>query len=489
MNDTIHARLDVVAQRPGAPAFADVTGVLATHGDLRRIRDGWRQRLRERGVRRRDRVALVMSGGWWMGAILAATSGAAIAAPLDTGLTDRELGDYLALLEPSLVVADPVTEHRVRALTRTGVLVAEPGLADGAPDGELPQPGDLALLLLTSGTTTRPKLVQLTHGNVFAAGTSVAGTMELTAADRALNLMPLHHGHGLFAGLLGPLLSGGSTVCDRLRDAEALEAVARSARPTWYSAAPVVHHSVLAAIRTTPRILSVLRPRAVRSISSALPPRLLGQLEDAFGVPVIEAYGLTESPGQIASNPLRGVRKPGTVGLPANTEIVLRTPHGLTSDPGVVGEVLVRGPNLMAGYAGLPADAQPFHEGYLRTGDQGRFDEDGYLTILGRAGDVISRGAEKVSAAEVEAVLLEHPGVRDAAVHGRTHRILGQEVAAKIIRSGEAEVTEDELLAFAAGRLASFKVPVTVEFVEDLPRNGLGKLRRELLGDEERAAR
>ncbi|MFL6119818.1 AMP-binding enzyme, partial [Actinophytocola sp.] len=240
---------------------------------------------------------------------------------------------------------------------------------------------------------------------------------------------------------------------------------------------------------TAPEVREVFRPRAVRSTSSALPPRVLCQLEETFGVPVVEAYGLTESPGQIASNPLHGVRKPGTVGTAANTEIVLRTPDGLTVEPGVVGEVLVRGPNLMRGYDGLPAEAQPFHAGFLCTGDRGRFDEDGYLTILGRAGDVISRGAEKISAAEVEAVLMAHPGVREAAVHGRAHRVLGQDVAATVIRSDDVDVSEAELLAFARERLAAFKVPVAVDFVDDLPPNGLGKIRRELHGDEGRATR
>ncbi|MFL6126857.1 AMP-binding protein, partial [Actinophytocola sp.] len=217
---TIHHRLDVLATRTDAPAFADAGGVLATHGDLRRIRGGWQHRLRAAGVHRHDRVALVMSGGWWMGAILTATTGAAVAVPLDPGLTDHELRDYLGMLEPAAIVADRATADRVAALAEAGVLVlvADHDMVDGTPDDEPRLPGDLAMLLLTSGTSARPKVVQLTNGNVLAAGTSVAGTMELTPADRALNLMPMHHGHGLFAGLLGPLLSGGSTVCDRLRD-------------------------------------------------------------------------------------------------------------------------------------------------------------------------------------------------------------------------------------------------------------------------------
>ncbi|MEU6575110.1 AMP-binding protein [Streptomyces sp. NPDC046805] len=487
---TLEARLRAAALRAGAaPALLDATGVRATHHDVRRIRDGGRARLREAGVAKQDRVALVMVGDWRLAAALLAAMSAAATAVLDPALTDRELTVLLRQLSPKAIVADAESAPRLRALAGPGtpVLPWSVDQLDAAPSAvgdETWQPDDPALLLFTSGTTSTPKVVRLTQRNLAAAADSIGATLRLGSTDRALNAMPLYHGHGMFPGVLAPLVAGGSTVCTRPESADELLAVAGATAPTWYSAAPVVHHSFLAMTRGAPRIAEALRLRAVRSTSSALPPELLDRLEQTFSAPVVEAYALSEAPGQIASNPLDGPRKSGTVGRPQGTEIAVLSSDGEISDaPGSVGEVLVRGPNVMPGYLGVPDSEQPFLDGWLRTGDQASLDEDGYVTLSGRVADIITRGAEKFAPGEVEAVLAQHPAVRDVAVFGRAHPTLGEEAAAAVVLHEGASPAESELIAFAAARLATYKVPVLIHYMTALPRGKTGKIVRRRLRD------
>ncbi len=486
---TLEARLRAAAEGAGAerPAVLDATGVRATHGDLRRIRDGGRQRLREAGAGRTDHIATLMPTGWRLALVVLAASSASPVVQLDPGLTDRELSALLDLLGPRVLLTDDATAPRARALADqdTRVLVWSPDRLDGAPDGEVAEPDDPALLLFTSGTTAAPKTVPLTQRTLAAAADSIGHTLRLGADDRALNVMTLHHGHGIFPGLLAPLTAGGSAICCPLGDGDEVLAIAADLRPSWYSAAPVVHHSILAMVRADPAIGTALRLRAIRSTSSALPVSLLAQLEETLSAPVIEAFALSEAPGQIASNPLDGPRKAGSVGIAQGTRIVLLTPSGrFTDEPGVTGEVLVRGPNVMAGYLGVPAERQPFLDGWLRTGDQAALDDDGYLVLGGRVVDVISRGAEKFAPTEVEAVLAEHPAVREAVVFGRSHPTLGEEAAAAVVLREGACATDGELIEFAAERLAAYKIPVAVAVLPSLPRGRTGKILRRRLREQ-----
>ncbi len=488
---TLEARLRCAARVAGtAPALLDASGVRATHDDLRRVRDGGRVRLREAGLDRGDRVALILSGEWPVASALLAATSACATAVLDPGLNDYELTASLTRLKPRAILADRQSAPRLRVLAGQDarVLVWSADQLDAGSaqaDSELPDPDDQAMLLFTSGTTSTPKVVRLTQRNLAAAAESIAGTLRLGLADRALNAMPLYHGHGIFPGILAPLVAGGSTICARPGSADELLAVARSAAPTWYSAAPVVHHSFLAMARSNPLIGAALSLRVIRSTSSALPPRLLTQLERHLSAPVVEAYALSEAPGQIASNPLDGPRKAGTVGRPQGTEIVVLTATGeLTDAPGSTGEVLVRGANVMPGYLWVPPDEQPFIDGWLRTGDQATIDEDGYLVIAGRVVDIISRGAEKFSPAEVEEVLAEHPAVREVAVYGRAHPTLGEEAAAAVVLRDGVTATERELVVHVAARLAAYKVPVQIDFLPVLPRNSAGKIMRPWLKEQ-----
>lgn len=465
----------------GGSALIDAGGVRATHDDLRRMRDAGRARLREVGVGPADHVAVALPSDWRMAAHLLAGMSACAVAPLDPDLPDREMTDHLARIRPRAILTDALTAPRLRALAADGtpVLTWSVDELDGPPDGEMPEPGAPALLLFTSGTTAAPKVAVLTQENLALAGASIAGTLVLGPGDRALNPMTMHHGHGIFPGTLAPLVSGGATATAPLAGVDKLLALATAARPTWYSAAPVIHHTILTMARNRPDIVGALAPRVVRSASSGLSPELYAGLSETFGVPVVEAYALTEAPGQIASNPLDGPRKPGSVGLPVGVEIALLTPVGELADaPGAAGEVLARGAIIMPGYLGIPDDQQPFHEGWLRTGDHGTFDEDGYLTLGGRIAEFIDRGAELFSPTEIEVVLAGHPSVAEVVAFGRAHPTLGEEPAAAVVLRPGVPESAEELISYAAERLASHKVPVNVYFLYAIPRGRTGKIVR-----------
>jgi acyl-CoA synthetase (AMP-forming)/AMP-acid ligase II len=221
------------------------------------------------------------------------------------------------------------------------------------------------------------------------------------------------------------------------------------------------------------------RLRFIRSSSSALPPTVITQLEATFKVPVVEAYGMTEAAHQMASNPLTGVRKPGTVGPSGGPEIRIADTNGETVPIGSPGEIVIRGPNVMKEYENNPtANADAFYGDWFRTGDQGVMDEDGYVAITGRLKEIINRGGEKISPREVDEILMDHPSVHQCVTFGMPHDMLGEEVAAAIVLKQGTEATDKELRQFAAGRLADFKVPKKILILPEIPVGATGKLQR-----------
>jgi acyl-CoA synthetase (AMP-forming)/AMP-acid ligase II len=241
-----------------------------------------------------------------------------------------------------------------------------------------------------------------------------------------------------------------------------------------------MHQAILARAERNRAIIQRQRLRLIRSSSASLPPPVMAQLETTFGCPVIESYGMTEASHQMTSNPLPPrARKPGTVGIPAGPEVAVLGADGQVLAPGMAGEVAIRGPNVTAGYVNNPgANAAAFTNGWFCTGDQGVFDADGYLTITGRLKELINRGGEKISAREVDDVLLDHPAVAQAVTFALPHEKLGEEVAAAIVLRDGVTVSERELRDFVAGRLAEFKVPRRIVFLEEIPKGPTGKLQR-----------
>ncbi|MBT6913779.1 MAG: AMP-binding protein, partial [Rhodospirillaceae bacterium] len=360
-------------------------------------------------------------------------------------------------------------------------------LQDGAGDraatenGGMASVDDPALILHTSGTTSRPKMVPLSQGNICASASHIGASLALTPDDRCLNIMPLFHIHGLIAAVLSSLAAGAAVHCtpgfNALRYFQWMDAV----QPTWYTAVPTMHQAILSRAKRNADSLAQSQLRLIRSSSSSLPPQVMAALEETFACPVIEAYGMTEAAHQMASNPLPPAeRQPGCVGLAAGPEIgIMSEESGEILPTGEVGEIVIRGPNVTTGYIENPsANATAFTDGWFRTGDQGTLDGAGYLTLTGRLKEIINRGGEKISPREVDEVLLDHPAVGQVVTFAMPHDKLGEDVAAAVVLAEGAEATERELRDFVGQRLADFKVPRKLLFLDEIPKGATGKLQR-----------
>lgn len=462
--------------------------------------------LNDLGVGRGDSVAIVLPQGLDLALAFLAVASGATAAPLNPAYTEKEFRFYLEDLQARALVllpGDPSPARAAAASLGVPLIELRPAEPTGnrstrfhlsgtsrprVSPGGFAEADDAALVLHTSGTTSRPKMVPLTQANLLASAEHIGATLQLQSGDRCLNVMPLFHIHGLVAGVLASLATGGSVICTPAFEAETFFAGLERWQPTWYSAVPTMHQAILARMQRAPALASRNSLRFIRSSSAALPPPVMAALEAAFGVPVIESYGMTEAAHQMASNPLPPhARKPGSVGLAAGPEIAILDQAGRTLDAGRTGEIAIRGPNVTRGYANNPgANATAFCNGWFRTGDQGYLDSEGYLHITGRLKELINRGGEKIAPREIDEVLLAHPGVRQAVAFAVPHSSLGEDVAAAVVLNEGADSTEAALREFAFDRLPPFKVPSRIVFVKDVPKGPTGKIQR--IGLAERLA-
>ncbi len=459
----------------------------------RTIRD-----LNSLGIGRGDRVALCLPNGPEAATAFTCVAAGATAVPLSTGLTLDELEFGLRDVGVKALVLAPGSPPEARHVAdklhvRSIDLVLHPdrgagsfsiGATSGASAhlcaGGLAGEDDVALVLQTSGSTSRPKIVPLLQRNLHASARHVAATLQLAPGDVGLNIMPLFHIHGLMAGVLASLAAGAEVACapgfNGLRFYEWFDRV----RPTWYTAVPTMHQAILARAPRHGAEIARSRLRFIRSSSASLPPQVMQELEQTFRCPVIEAYGMTEAAHQMASNPLPPLaRKPGCVGLPAGPQIAVMDERGTILPRGHVGEVVIRGPNVTPGYEqNAKANEAAFVDGWFRTGDQGVIDDDGYLRLTGRLKELINRGGEKIAPLEVDVVLMDHPAVQHCLTFAIPHDKLGEEVAAAVVLREGNSCTERQLREFAAGRLADHKVPRRFVFVRDLPTGRTGKPQR-----------
>jgi acyl-CoA synthetase (AMP-forming)/AMP-acid ligase II len=335
-------------------------------------------------------------------------------------------------------------------------------------------------VLHTSGTTSRPKIVPLRHVNVAASAHHIGQCLALGPGDVCLNIMPLFHIHGLIAAVLASLAAGGAVVATPGFNAFRFFGWFNEARPTWYTAVPTMHQALLPLAARNQPAIAAGRLRFIRSSSASLPPQAMLDLEQAFGVPVIESYGMTEAAHQMASNPLPPrPRFPGSVGIAAGPEVGIMDDQGRLLASGELGEVVIRGRNVTSGYENNPAaNATAFADGWFRTGDQGTLDEQGYLRLTGRLKEIINRGGEKVSPLEVDAILMEHPAVAQCLTFALPHPKLGEEVAAAIVLRDGAQADQQGLRDFVSARLSDFKVPRRIVFLDEIPKGATGKLQR-----------
>jgi acyl-CoA synthetase (AMP-forming)/AMP-acid ligase II len=475
-----------------APALHVPDGLRLDFGGLAEAAGEMAGVLRAAGVTRGDRVVLVVPDGpVLLQILLAVVSLGAAAAPLNPAYTHDEFVFFMEDLDPRLALLSAGEATAARAASSVGVGVGELLVEDGRPRGvqldgrvvrtpkdfEPAQPDDVALLLHTSGTTSRPKQVPLSHRNLMASARAIAAHYRLGSEDGSFVAMPLFHVHGLVASVFAALLGGGRVIVPPRFSPQRMLDQLEPAGVTWFSAGPTLHQMVLERVERRGRTAAG-ELRFLRSCSSALAPELMARVEATFEAPLLEAYGMTEASHQIASNPLPPpAPRASTVGVAAGAEIRIADKAGAELPLGDAGEVLIRGPGLTTGYLGNPeANAEAFVDGWFRTGDLGSVDGDGYLTLVGRLKEMILRGGENIAPAEVEDVLRAHPAVVDAACFGVPDEKYGELVGAAV--SLNADAGADALTAHCLDRLAAFKVPSVIHILDEVPRTATGKLQR-----------
>jgi malonyl-CoA/methylmalonyl-CoA synthetase len=478
------------AGAPSAPALAGPDGCWLSAAQLEERTASVAGRYAAAGLRPGDRLLVSAAASVDLAvAHVAALRVGLVVVPVNTAFGAAEIGAVAAAADPALAVLDD--PGRLPGVPSTGSGV---DLPDGpAPDLDVAGPGDTALLVFTSGTTGTPKGVPLSHANLLATSAAVEIAWRWTPADRLLLALPLFHVHGLGVGLHGTLLAGASAVIlPRFEVDAVLDAVAAT-RSSLMFGVPTMWVRLAA----SPRLRELAAMRLCVSGSAPLDPSTFAALGAGIGAPVIERYGMTET-GMLVSNPYEGDRRAGSVGLALpgvevrleeRADVVSRSPGrrhhratggGRAGEP--AGEILVRGPNVFAGYLG-GVDADAFGpDSWFRTGDLGRADADGYLRIVGRSKELIITGGFNVYPRDVEEVLRDHPAVVDVAVVGVPDSEWGERVVACVV-TGEAGdgTTREALLTWAAERLAPYKRPREVRFVDELPRNAMGKVVRAAL--------
>ena len=489
----------LAAGADGAIAIAAPGRAPLDYAALRTLVDRTLASLNALGVGRNDRVAIVLANGPEMATCYLACAAGTTSAPLNPGYRADEFEFYLSDLNAKvLIVEQASTSPAIEVARKLGVrivdLVADAGAAAGdfrlvareagAPHtatlGGYAEPGDVGMVLHTSGTTSRPKIVPLSVANLCASAAHIRGTLQFTATDIGLNIMPLFHIHGLIAGVLAPVSAGSQVFCTPGFNALKFFAWMDEAKPSWYTAVPTMHQAIVQRAKGNADVIARNPLRFLRSSSSSMPPQVIRELEAIFNAPLIESYGMTEATHQMASNPLPPLsRKPGSVGLAAGPEVAIMGENGTLLAAGEIGEIVIRGPNVTAGYENNPqANEEGFLAGWFRTGDQGSQDADGYLSLTGRLKEIINRGGEKVSPREVDEILMDHPAVAQTVCFGMPHPKLGEEVAAVVVLKEGAVATEREIQEFVAKRAADYKVPKKILFMDEIPKGATGKLQR-----------
>ena len=456
------------------------------------------------GFRPGDRLAVVLQNGPEMATAFLAISAVCTCAPLNPSYLLEEFKFSLEDLQIKALITTPGMDHpscKAAFELRIPVINLEPdlqfagifSLTHNLPvDETISEPvlmgmDDVALVLHTSGTTSRAKIVPLTHRNIYYSVHNIAESYALKPTDRCLNMMPLFHIHGLIGAVGASLASGGSVICTSGFSPNLSLGWFTDLAPTWYTAVPTLHQAILEEAVRKPEITKDVKFRFIRSCSSPLSPRLAQDLELTFAAPVLEAYGMTEATHQITSNPLPPrLHKLGSVGIATGTTLVsIRDAQGNLIPARTVGEICIRGENVMSGYENNPkANEAGFVKNWLCTGDLGYLDEDGYLFIQGRLKELINRAGEKISPREIDEVLLQHPAVKQAVAFAVSHPSLGEDVAAAIVLKPGKTVSMRELRQFVANKLADFKVPRLIVFVDDIPKGATGKIQRIALAEK-----
>ena len=475
----------------GKEAIIIPKGSTVTYGNFSNEIEKVSEILTGAGLEKGRAVSIVLENNLeFMVTFLAVSRAGGVAAPLNPSYTVDEFKFYVSDANSQFMIISEKAEVATVAakVLKVPVIVAqssESGAVSLSQNGSKltkminpspPNPDDIALFLHTSGTTSRPKGVPLTHNNLISSLENIIGTYKLDNADTSLIVMPLFHVHGLIGAALSSLRSGGTIVIPPRFSASTFWKHQKKTRSTWYSAVPTIHQ--ILRMRADDDSAPSKSFRFIRSCSAALAPSVLESLEERFGTPVLEAYGMTEASHQMSSNLLPpGTRTPGTVGTCTGVQISIMDELGGILSPDNRGEVVIKGPNVTLGYHNNPqANKESFTRGWFRTGDQGVLSIDGILTLTGRLKEIINRGGEKISPLEVDAALINHVAVAEAVCFGVPDQKYGETVQAAVVLSENA--TESDIQSFCRDQLADFKVPEKIYILDKMPRTATGKIQR-----------
>ena len=416
-----------------------------------------------------------------------------VAAPLNPNYTQDEYIFYLEDLECEYIVTDKnASTYLKNAAKKTGVklLFIESNIEnysfhlksikkEESVKIKINENDDPCMILHTSGTTSRPKQVQLTTKNILTSASNISKTLRLNKVDKGLNIMPLFHIHGLVASLLSSIFSGGSLVCTEGFNGLNFFAQIGTFQPSWITAVPTMYQAVLARSSRNTSIIDNSNIRFLRSSSAAMPVKTIEELENVFGCPVIEAYGMTEAAHQMASNSLKGKRKYGSVGKAAGPEIALLKDGKVYNEPKMEGEIIIKGENVTKAYRNNDlANRESFTGGWFRTGDLGLFDTQGFIFISGRIKEIINKGGEKISPKEIDEALMKHESVFQAVSFSISHEKLGEEIGAAVVLKDKSSISKDELLKHLKTTISAFKIPKTILFLDEIPKGNTGKIQR-----------
>ena len=463
-----------------------------SYGEFKIFNEKISRQLAATNVKNSDRAAIVLPNGPLMASSFLSISSYMSAAPLNPSYKQEEFEFYLDDLKPKFLLVEPNSKSlAIIAAKNLNIPVFEMKISVNQPLGTFelfdketnyknPNDYDEALVLHTSGTTSRPKIVPLSNLNIFTSAVNISKSLKLTADDHCLNIMPLFHIHGLIAVLSASAKVGASVCASNGFNALKFLDLAETQNITWYSGVPTMHQAILLRAQKNSDKAKKLNLRFIRSSSASLPPAIFEQLNDIFQTPVIEAYGMTEATHQMASNPLPpAIQKPGLVGMPAGPEICIMNDKNEKLLQGEIGEICIKGDNVTNGYENNPeANKQSFINDWFRTGDEGFFDEDGYLKISGRLKEIINKGGEKISPLEVDNILMDFPPIDQALCFGYKDKMLGEDIAVAIKLKENKSCTEDDIKSYANEKLAKFKIPKKIFIVEDIPKGATGKLQR-----------
>ena len=483
--------------RPKQSAIVGSQFAPLSYRELQDQIDEVRARLRQAGFDRDARIAIAIANSAEAALAIVAIACSAAAVPIDPKLTVAEVERCLLILRPSamLVLRDinsaarsaaeqrgfPIIEASVLQAGMLGLQLAVPKIGSASPLDD-PDPEAPAFILHTSGTTADPNLVPFSHRNLLAVTKRLQTWFELTPQDRCLNVSPVYYSHALTTTVLPPLLTGGSVGLPANASNVNLSEWLGDLRPTWYSAGPTLHLSVLDKAQARPDAQTMHSLRFISSAGAPLAGDVHERLQAVLGVPVLQHYGSSET-AQIATN-LPNRSKPGTCGVPWPDIIIIVGEDGRPLPRGERGEILVRGPSVMSGYLNAPElNRSAFVDGWFRTGDIGSLDEEGFLTLHGRQKELINRGSEKIAPLEIDQALMRHPGVAQAAAYAVPHPRLGEDVAAAVVLHPGSPVTPIELREFLSAQLAAFKIPRRIVIVDQLPKGITGKVQRKRLSE------